>query len=483
MAEPVTITPKGFSRTYGDKPIILLPSVDAKKVGDKVAPIDDSSFKITLFTPIEKETYDNLESSGSTSIQKIKNEQGVEQYFGAVAEVKDNEIIFSDVVDELPTEVVDGLEKESNILTSEANSSLDSYLKETDTKVAATALPVIPNEAPSNTPNQSSIPLTTSLGSNVNYNKSKLNSEILVYPIDMSNEQDCIEFTVHQYENRDIANGFTELKAFDNVSEDKNFKQVPNSSTVYLPITKINDNNSVNWQEDTLNEIQRYLANTSLGLMQPGTNMGEIGEKISTAGNDLLSFGTGSAFGNYVRSYLAGQAVQAGNLLTRTTGTILNPNMELLFSGPLLRQFPFTFDLIAKNSEEATEVKKIIRFFKSNMAIRNRIVPTNEEGRTEGQTIGDGNNVFLSSPYLFKLRYLSGLGTGVDGKREVHKSIGQIKMCALQNCSVDYTPMGTYMTFSDRERTMFMYRITLSFKELTPIYNSDYNKEDSLIGF
>jgi hypothetical protein len=57
-------------------------------------------------------------------------------------------------------------------------------------------------------------------------------------------------------------------------------------------------------------------------------------------------------------------------------------------------------------------------------------------------------------------------------------------MCALQSCTVDYTPMGTYMTFNDPEKTfpMFMYRITLQFKELTPIYSSDYSDSHD-IGF
>jgi hypothetical protein len=41
--------------------------------------------------------------------------------------------------------------------------------------------------------------------------------------------------------------------------------------------------------------------------------------------------------------------------------------------------------------------------------------------------------------------------------------------------------MGTYMTFNDTEKTMFMYRINLQFKELTPVYSSDY--DDHPIGY
>ena len=48
--------------------------------------------------------------------------------------------------------------------------------------------------------------------------------------------------------------------------------------------------------------------------------------------------------------------------------------------------------------------------------------------------------------------------------------------------NVDYTSEGTYMTFEDG--TMISYVISLSFMELEPVYNHDYNEfgEDE-IGF
>jgi hypothetical protein len=39
---------------------------------------------------------------------------------------------------------------------------------------------------------------------------------------------------------------------------------------------------------------------------------------------------------------------------------------------------------------------------------------------------------------------------------------------------VDYTPDGSYMTFSDTDRTMTSYQLSLRFSEVDPVYESDY---------
>jgi hypothetical protein len=151
-----------------------------------------------------------------------------------------------------------------------------------------------------------------------------------------------------------------------------------------------------------------------------------------------------------VRTYLVGQAIGVNNLLSRLNGKVLNPNLELLFQGPQLRPFSFTFKMSPRNSEEAKAVKEIIKFFKKNMAV-----------------VKEESNLFLRTPNVFKIKYLYG------PNREIHPAINLIKMCALTNCSVDYTPLGTYATYN--EGTMVAYNISLSFQELTPIYDKDYD--------
>jgi len=113
--------------------------------------------------------------------------------------------------------------------------------------------------------------------------------------------------------------------------------------------------------------------------------------------------------------------------------------------------------MTAREEPEAKVIKQIINYFKRNMAVR---------------TTDDG--VFLRAPNTFFIEYQKG------GSK--HQSINQIKECALTNCSVDYTPLGTYMTFNDEEATMVSYTLNLQFQELEPIYSKNYDNKHP-IGF
>ena len=156
-------------------------------------------------------------------------------------------------------------------------------------------------------------------------------------------------------------------------------------------------------------------------------------------------------------SALASGAGSANPVLARTSGQIFNPNMELLFSGPAIRNFSFDFQFAPRNDKEAKTVLQIIRFFKQGMA------PIRSEGK-----------LFLKTPNVFELKY-----THKGGE---HKGLNKFKECALTGCQVDYTPDANYSTFEDG--VMTSYGMTLGFKELTPIYNDDYGKQvPAEIGF
>ena len=59
--------------------------------------------------------------------------------------------------------------------------------------------------------------------------------------------------------------------------------------------------------------------------------------------------------------YFAGQAAQAPKALQRETGKMINNNMELLFNGPTLRTFQFTFKLRPRSESEAELCRGIIK--------------------------------------------------------------------------------------------------------------------------
>ena len=143
-----------------------------------------------------------------------------------------------------------------------------------------------------------------------------------------------------------------------------------------------------------------------------------------------------------------------GNIITRRTGAIVNPNMELLFNAPALRPFSFTYKLSPRSREESVMVRKIIRMFKQSMAVQ----------RSQSQ-------LFLKSPNTYKLQWLTGFS-----RQKEHDYLPKIKEVALQTFNVNYTPDGNYATYEDT--SMVSYELQFGFSELEPIYNDDYTKLD-----
>ena len=104
---------------------------------------------------------------------------------------------------------------------------------------------------------------------------------------------------------------------------------------------------------------------------------------------------------------IAGAASKTGaQVLKRTSGAIINPNMELLFNNPSLRQFNFTWKLAPRSKDESRAVVSIIRFFKQGMA-----------------AIREEPNLFLKAPNTFKLTY--------HHKFDDHKYLNRFKELSL----------------------------------------------------
>jgi len=221
--------------------------------------------------------------------------------------------------------------------------------------------------------------------------------------------------------------------------------------TISLPIqSTISDSNTVDWKEDRLDAIRAAAGLGGEEAVTTGSMKGTIDSLKAAAEKGKKEIGEAVS-----TSLLEGAL--GVNLLSRFSGQVMNPNLELLFNGPTLRTFNFTFLMSARSPEEATRIKQIINTFKKNMAVRT------------------ANSIFLKAPNIFEIKYMNGI-TG-----QIHDSLNQIKTSALQSCNVDYTPAGTYSTFDDAESTMTAYRMTLQFGELDPIYDRDY--EDHSIGF
>ena len=277
------------------------------------------------------------------------------------------------------------------------------------------------------------------------------------YPEDIKNDrtQDRIKFTMKYSKGTRITTTTAAgVKIFTRREQKIN-------GSVTLPIQSgIKDQNSVKWDGSSLNPLQAFGAGAAINLFEEArnTNTGIAGA-VNTTGNILneaagaLTGPAGSDTRTAINVYLAQQAVGTKNLLSRTAGAIVNPNMEMLFNAPSLRPFSFQFRMSPRDEDEAAQVRSIISFFKQGMAVKT-----------------SSSNIFLKAPNIFDIRYIT-----YDGDNEIdHPSINRIKTCALLAAAVDYTPDGSYMTYDDPRRSMTSYSLTLQFNELDPIYEDDY---------
>ena len=233
--------------------------------------------------------------------------------------------------------------------------------------------------------------------------------------------------------------------------------------TVVLPIPGgIKDQQQVSWASDSMDATAIALSDIALTTITEGVGAG-IGAAegaVGRAGSNI------SDIKKALSANIAGAAAGANRLLTRQTGAIMNPNMELLFDSPQMRTFTFSFLLSPRSKKEAGDIVKIIRFFKQGMA------PIRSKSR-----------LFLRSPHTFRLAYkyrerTPSLGAEKNNPATDHKFLNKFKECAMNGFGVDYTPNGQYSTYEDGSMTA--YQITMNFQEIAPIYNDDYGSDTEL---
>ena len=254
--------------------------------------------------------------------------------------------------------------------------------------------------------------------------------------------------------------------------------------SVLLPMPKVVDTNGCEWGESELNVFGLAAVSaveSGKKLLSGGTELfGKNVDRIDSKGiakEDLKAveaitsrtkrggfFGKdfarfGSAIANAAAAEatarITGQSVSQDQFLARTSGRVLNPNAELLFQGPVLRDFNFDFLMIARSQKEGKEIRKIIRWFKSGMAPK------------------FNSSTFLKTPDIFTLEYKNGVGDD-----DVLKTVNRFSPggLALRTIAVDYAPSGYWSAYQDSQPVAV--KMSLNFAELRPIYSQDQNREE-----
>jgi len=191
----------------------------------------------------------------------------------------------------------------------------------------------------------------------------------------------------------------------------------------------------------------------TIALHLPNSFQEDISQDWSTgvifSGSSVVGKGI-----NWLKSKL-GDSI--GNLGTARLGIAPNPSEELLFSGPGLRVFSFSYDFTPRNQQELTQIKAIVASFKRfSLPLINK------------------SSLFIQFPAIWKMD-ISGIDGDVDDTNFVMFGIKDRPM-ALTDVGINYTPEGSFISFHDG----FPIKISLSLtlRELKPLYREISNMSD-----
>ena len=319
-------------------------------------------------------------------------------------------------------------------------------------------------------------------------------TESMMYPLDLNFKQDHFKITKYEYKRQDINQSKSQRnveKRKDNPTRQdtrhgKTYEEaniagdgVINSSkplgSIFLPMPKATDVNGVEWGKSELTISGLAALGAANALTAGGKFLARTDEEMKSdkEARELLvkrreldgSAATemGSALYTQAMSKLAGTVfgveLDVDTVLARQGGRVLNPNAEMLFPGPVIRDFAFSFLMIARSQKEGETIRKILRFLKVGMAPKFR------------------TTTYLKSPDVFTLEYKNG-----KGQNDLLKTVNQFNPggLALTTMNVDYAPNGYWSAYRDSQPVIL--KMDLNFTELRPIYEGDQlgTPEDSV---
>ena len=204
-----------------------------------------------------------------------------------------------------------------------------------------------------------------------------------------------------------------------------------------------------------------------------GGNFAEIGARISDLDGNVKA-GIASLQTQILNKIPGvGGNISLGDITGSTEGIVLNPNAEILYDTPELREIGFTYKMIPRSKKEAEIIKKIVYMFRFASVPQwggndNQVLATTSKTWSKGTGKGQkyeafGKQNFMRVPYLCKFTFMRG--------GDVNRKMQQFKPCAIRKVGVNYTSDGTYATYRDGEPVAT--ELTLNFLESKILFKSD----------
>lgn len=161
-----------------------------------------------------------------------------------------------------------------------------------------------------------------------------------------------------------------------------------------------------------------------------GTQAGAIPTIPDTAAG-MLKTATYDTILKGINAFTGSSISSVDQLLGGVSGTIINPNVEMMYQAPDLRNLSFKFKMTPKSEKEANSIRGICNRFKKAM------LPT-FGGQSIFGTMKDAPNL-ITIPNLCQVTYMNG--------SKPHPYLPRYKLCAITGVDINYTPDGAYATY------------------------------------
>ena len=153
---------------------------------------------------------------------------------------------------------------------------------------------------------------------------------------------------------------------------------------------------------------------------------------------------------------ITGDSLTNDDVFGAISGSILNPNVELLFQSSDMRNFQLNFKLVPRNGGEVSDINDIVKIFKMCT------LPQRNPGKVYGASSQGITAGFIGVPNLCRVSFMKGSG--------VHPVLPIYKMCAVTQVDVNYTPDGVYATYEDPIGQPVAIQLGLNFQETKLVF-------------
>ena len=275
----------------------------------------------------------------------------------------------------------------------------------------------------------------------------------------LDSKADYVKFTFYEYVapfSSQVGGATFGLDAYNN-SVNSGLNSTGKSIIMYMP-EDIGADYGGSWSETNLSNMAKGALGTFGGVAG-----GDIGASVGAIVKSLTEMGTNAIVNGTLTANAISDALSKANFASLTvndvfaaaTGQILNPNTEVLYKGPKMRNFSLSFKMAPRNAPEATEIKQIIHAFK--------YATLPQFGKSNGD---EKNASFVTVPQIVDVSFMAGSAA--------NPWVSQFKPSAITSFDISQTPDGAWSTYGDGSPVATTMKIT--FQELKMLYADELSE-------